>query len=78
MQVCFFVDWINFDDECVSSLPYDNDVVQSDDDNCFNHHRHLSSNILTNEKRASSILMDKCEDTVTMESSCMEDVQDIL
>jgi len=74
----FFLGWRNFDDEQVSSLPQDKDLVRSDAYVLFYRHRYLPVNFRFNEQKSSPIPMDTYEDTVTMESSSnMKDINDL-
>ncbi|CAF1390884.1 unnamed protein product, partial [Rotaria magnacalcarata] len=70
--------WRNFDDERVSSLSYDKELVRPDAYVLFYRHRNLPLNLTINEQTASPMPMDMYEDTVTMESSAMKDVRDFL
>ncbi|CAF3581966.1 unnamed protein product [Rotaria sp. Silwood1] len=72
------IGWRNFDDERVSSLSYDKDLVRSDAYVLFYRHRNLPINLVINEQNSSPMSMDIYEDTVTMESSSMKDIQDLL
>jgi hypothetical protein len=79
--VFLFLGWRNFDDEHVSLLPQDKDLVRSDAYVLFYRHRHLPVNLIINEQNPSPISMDDTyEDTVPMlpmESSHMKDVNDL-
>ncbi|CAF1282003.1 unnamed protein product [Rotaria sordida] len=70
--------WRNFDDERVSTLSYEKDLARSDAYVLFYRHRHLPVNFVINEQNTSPTSMDIYEDTVTMESSSMKDIQDLL
>lgn len=70
----FCLGWRNFDDEHVSSLPHDKELVRSDAYVLFYRHRNLSVDQLVNEQTSSPISMDTTnEDTVIMESSHMKE-----
>lgn len=74
-----FLGWRNFDDEHVSSLPYDKDLARSDAYVLFYRHRHLPVNLVIDECNPSPVSMDIYEDAVTMDVSAdMKDVQDFL
>ncbi|CAF1580390.1 unnamed protein product [Rotaria magnacalcarata] len=72
------IGWRNFDDERVSSLSYDKELVRPDAYVLFYRHRNLPLNLTINAQTASPMPMDMYEDTVTMESSAMKDVRDFL
>ncbi|CAF0984223.1 unnamed protein product [Adineta steineri] len=84
------IGWRNFDDEHVSSLSNDKDLVRSDAYVLFYRHRHLPVHLNVNEQNSSSpismdtyedaVSMDKYGDTVIMESSSssMKDINDLL
>ncbi len=75
--------WRNFDDEHVSSLSNDKDLVRSDAYVLFYRHRHLPVNLTLNESNSSMdtyerLYMDTSENTLTPESSNMKDVFDFV
>ncbi|UJR15384.1 hypothetical protein I4U23_002332 [Adineta vaga] len=74
------IGWRNFDDEHVSALSYDKDLVRSDAYVLFYRHRHLPVNFVTNESTSlsSSASMDIYEDAISMDSTEMKDIQDFL
>jgi hypothetical protein len=70
--------WRNFDDEHVSLLPHDKDLVRSDAYVLFYRHRHLPVDLIVNQESSSPVSMDTYEDISTMESSHMKDIHDLL
>ncbi len=74
----FILGWRNFDDEHVSTLSQDKDLVRSDAYVLFYRHRHLPVNFQINEQNSSPISMDTYDDIVTMDSAHMKDVNDLL
>ena len=49
--------WRNFDDEHVSSIAHDKDLVRPDAYVLFYRHRHLPVNVVINERNTSVISM---------------------
>ncbi|CAF4207350.1 unnamed protein product, partial [Rotaria sp. Silwood2] len=81
------IGWRNFDDERVSSLSCDKDLVRSDAYVLFYRHRNSPINLVMNEQNTSptsmdtykdTITIDTYKDTTTIESSSMKDIQDLL
>ena len=76
------IGWRNFDDEHVSSLSNDKDLVRSDAYVLFYRHRHLPVEHLLNEQHSSSSPMsvdnNSYEENVILESSQMKDIADFL
>ncbi|CAF1633950.1 unnamed protein product [Adineta ricciae] len=75
------IGWRNFDDEHVSSLSYDKDLVRSDAYVLFYRHRHLPVNLAMSDNNvplASPISMDIYEDAISMDSAHMKDVHDFM
>jgi len=81
---CFFclnLGWRNFDDEHVSSLSVDKELVRSDAYVLFYRHRHLTVPFVFNEQNPSPMSVDSyqsSEETVVMESSNLKDIQDLI
>jgi hypothetical protein len=73
-----FLGWRNFDDEHVSSLTNEKDLVRSDAYVLFYRHRHLPVDFLLHEQNQSPVYMDTYEDALTTEDSHMKDVNDFL
>jgi hypothetical protein len=73
-----FLGWRNFDDEHVSSLSNEKDLVRSDAYVLFYRHRYLPVDFLLHEQNQSPIYMDTYEDALTTEDSHMKDVNDFL
>lgn len=75
------ISWRNFDDEHVSSLAADKELVRSDAYVLFYRHRYLPVQLLFNEQNPSPMSVDSnqsSDETVVMESSNLKDVQDFM
>lgn len=71
--------WRNFDDEHVSALSQDKDLVRSDAYVLFYRHRHLPVELLLDQPdEPSPVFMDTYEDIQTPESSHMKDIADLV
>ena len=76
--------WRNFDDEHVSSLSQDKDLVRSDAYVLFYRHRHLpvpanfSLDHQQQQSEPSPVFMDTYEDIQTPDSSTMQDIIDFV